>query len=131
MVHKLNFSLDTPDDKPAPRAKLGGGPCEIYGCPWHGQIYTTGWNCRYHHGKGGSSLARITLALKNHAKDFHWYEFVLTRTLVDFVVGEVEKKAPSHLRVLPNETFRDYRARMKKHIDGLLEVKSRLLDVAP
>jgi len=131
MVHKLNFNLDTPEDKAAPRARQGHSKCEVYGCPWDGQIYTGGWNCRYHHGKGGSSLTRITLALKNHTRDFRWYEFILNRTLVDFVIGDIEKKAPDHLRVLPNETFKDYRERMKKHIDGLLEVKSRLLEVAP
>lgn len=127
MVHKLKFELDAPEDKPRDKQ----GRCEVYGCPWDGQIYTGGWNCRYHHGKSGSSLAHITLTLRNHPKDFHWYEFVLTRTLVDFAMGEVQKKAPPHLRVLPNETLRDYRNRMKKHIDDLLQVKSRLLEVAP
>lgn len=107
------------------------GHCEVYGCPWEGHIMINGWNCRYHHGKNGSSLARITLALRNHAADFRWYEFVMSRTPVDFLVGDVAKMAPEELQVLPSENFKAYKARMKNHVESLFEAKSRLLEVAP
>lgn len=132
MVSKFDFKFDPTKDNASPQNRGDDGRCEVYGCPWAGTIHSgSSRSCRYHFRKKGSSLSHITLMLKNHADDFHWYEFILSRTLVDFAVGEIEQKAPSHLRVLPNETFKDYRERVKKYIDDLLEVKSRLLEVAP
>lgn len=125
-MNKFDFSKLSQEEKPAPRQSLSSGKCEVYGCPWDATIFTAGWNCRYHHGKSGASLARITLILRTHPEDFHWYEFVLTRTPVDFLMGEVAGKAPEHLRVFDKETFWNYKARMKKHVDGLLEAKSRV-----
>lgn len=115
------------EDSPAQQPR---SHCSVYGCPRKGQIYTTVWNCRYHAGKGGSSLAHVTLMLRNHAQEFNWYEHVLTATPVDFLIGDIAKKAPDDLRVLPNEDFRKYRDRVERHIDILLIPKSRLQEVA-
>lgn len=128
---KFNFNIDTPEEKPAPRTRLGHGRCEVYGCPRDGHIYTGQWNCRYHHGMGGHSLSRITLALKNHEREFDWYEHMLNATVTDFGMGVVAKHSPSGLHVLPDETLVAYRLRVKHHIDNLLAPQSRLLEVAP
>ena len=117
---------DHSEDSPA---QSNRSHCSVYGCPRKGQIYTTVWNCRYHAGKGGSSLAHITLTLRNHAKEFDWYERILDATPVDFLIGDIAKKAPDDLRVLPNEDFKTYRDRVKRHIDILLIPKSRLQEV--
>jgi len=118
----------TPDDsqqtKEPQRTRQGHGSCEVYGCPRAGHIYTAGWNCRYHHGKSGQSLARTTLALKNHASEINWYEVVLNATVTDFGMGDIAKDAPGSLHVLPNETLKEYRARMERHINNLFEPKN-------
>lgn len=128
-MEKLNFSLEPHEEKPTHRTKMGFGPCEVYGCPRDGVINIGVRNCRYHHGKSGSSLAQITMTLRNHSRDFDWYDHLLTRTPVDFLVGDVAKYAPEHLRVLPNENFKTYKDRIKQHIEILLIPKSRLQEV--
>lgn len=129
-MEKLNFNLERHEDTPAQRTKLGHGRCEVFGCPRDGHIYTGQWNCRYHHAVAGQSLSRITLALKNHEREFSWYEHVLNATVTDFGMGIIAKHAPPGLGVLPDETLNSYKLRMKKHIDDLLIPKSRLLEVA-
>jgi hypothetical protein len=127
-MEKLNFQLGVQEEKPV-RTRQGHDSCEVYGCPRAGHIHSGVWNCRYHHGKGGSSLAQITLTLKNHAREFDWYEHMLNATQVDFLVGDIARKAPTELRVLPNENFKNYCERVKRHIDILLIPKSRLQEV--
>ena len=131
MAHKFDFKLSEDREEQPTRSKLGFGPCEVYGCPRAGHIRTGMLNCRYHHGKSGASLAQITMVLKNHAKEFDWYEHMLNVTHVDFLVGDVARKAPGGLEVLPNENFQAYRARINQHTEDLLMPKSRLLEVAP
>jgi len=128
-MEKLNFSLNPQEEKPAQRVRYGLGPCEVYGCPRPGHIHTGVWNCRYHHGKRGAALAQITLALKNHAQEFDWYEHLLNATRVDFLVGDIAKNAPYELRVFPNEDFKKYFERVKRHIEILLIPKSRLQEI--
>lgn len=125
-MEKLNFQLGVQEEKPAQRTRQGHGHCEVYGCPRDGHIHTGQWNCRYHHGKTGQSLSRITLALKNHEREINWYEHVLNATVVDYAMGDVAKHAPLGLHPLPDETLVVYRVRMKQHIDDLLEPKSRI-----
>ena len=128
---KFEYSPDSAPEQFAQRSKLGHGRCEVYGCPRDGHIYTGQWNCRYHHGMSGQSLSRITLTLKNHERDFNWYEHVLNATVTDFGMGIVAKHAPPGLSAWPDETLSVYKLRMKKNIDDLLMPKSRLLEVAP
>lgn len=128
-MQKFKFDLNKAEpDKPT---TAHGSHCSVYGCPREGQIKTASWSCRYHHGKSGSNLNRITLVLKNHAREIDWHEYLLRTTPVDFLVGDVARKAPDGLRVLPNETYKAYRARVALHIETLLMPKSRLLEVAP
>ena len=124
---KFEYKPNDLQDSPAQASR---GHCAVYGCPRKGQIYTTVWNCRYHAGKGGSSLAHVTLMLRNHAQEFDWYEHILAATPVDFLIGDIAKKAPDDLCVLLNEDFRKYRDRVERHIDILLIPKSRLQEVA-
>jgi hypothetical protein len=128
MGHKFKFDVDEQQES---QPQNNRGHCAVYGCPRKGQIYTTVWNCRYHFGKSGASLAQITLTLRNHAKEIDWYEHLLAATPVDFLVEDIAKKAPSILEVLPNENFKNYRIRVESHIENLLMPKSRLLEVAP
>jgi hypothetical protein len=130
-MEKLKFSVGVQPEQPVRRQRLGPGPCEVYGCPRHAHVFTGVWNCRYHHGKSGAALAQITLTLRNHAKEFDWYEHMLNATPVDFLVGDVARKAPAILDVLSNENFSTYKARVKLRIATLLAPKSRLLEVAP
>ena len=125
MGHKFKFDLE----EPANAAQQRHGHCEVYGCPRKASIYTPTANCRYHHGKSGSSLAHITMMLRNHSTDFDWWEYVLAATPVDFLVGDIAKKAPDNLRVFPNEDFKTYKARIKRHVEILLIPKSRLQEV--
>lgn len=124
---KFNFKFDT--DEPQESAQPNRGHCAVYGCPRKGQVLTTVWNCRYHAGKGGSSLAHVTLTLRNHAQEFDWYEHVLNATPVDFLIGDIAKKAPEDLRVLPNENFKTYKDRVERHIELLLIPRSRLQEI--
>lgn len=95
--------------------------CEVYGCNRNGHILTTNWNCRYHYAKSGESLSRISMILNNHKADFDWYERVLSFCPVDFVLGEVSKRAPYGLEVGEQEKFSDYKDRMRIHIENLLK----------
>jgi len=130
-MEKLKFSIGAKSEQPVRKSRQGFGPCEVYGCPREGHIHTGVWNCRYHHGRGGSALAQITLTLRTHAREFDWYEHMLNATPVDFMVGDVARKAPPILEVLSSENFSVYKARVKLRIATLLAPKSRLLEVAP
>jgi hypothetical protein len=123
-MEKFDFTTATePQEKEIKRTRQGHGPCEVHGCPRAGHIYTGGWNCRYHHGKSGSSLARITMVLRNHEQEIDWYEHVLNATGVDFAVGDIAKQAPYGLAVARNETWSEYKMRVMSHVDDLLKPK--------
>lgn len=125
MGHKFKFTTDEPENP----TQVRNGHCVVYGCPRNGHVHSGVWNCRYHHGRSGASLAQITMTLRNHAKEFDWYEYLLDATPVDFLVGDIARKAPDELRVLPNENFKTYRERVERHIDILLIPKSRLQEI--
>lgn len=103
------------------RSNGGHGPCEVYGCPKEGHIYTGKWNCRYHHGKSGERLARITSILNNHEYLFKWHEKLLQSTIVDFDIGDIANRAPRGLEVLNGELYVPYKARIKEKIEKLLK----------
>jgi hypothetical protein len=121
-MEKLDFTAtDEQQEKPR-HSKYDSSHCAVYGCPRAGHIFTNNWNCRYHFGKPGESLARITLTLKNHAKDFDWCEWLLNQNAVDFAMNDIQKKAPYHLEVKPKETWKEYKVRVLLHIENLLSV---------
>lgn len=127
-MKKFDFNAEDLEQEknPAPRGRLVHGRCEVYGCPRDGHIYTSSWNCRYHAGKHGSNLAHITMILKNHGKEFDWYEHVLNATVTDFGMGEIAKQAPYGLEVHANESLKEYKSRMREHINGLLGVMEKI-----
>lgn len=127
-MEKFKFSADPQEEKPVQRTRQGHGKCEVFGCPRDGHIHTGQWNCRYHFGKSGSSLARITMTLRNHEKEFDWYEHVLNATVTDFGMGDIAGDAPAGLRVWKDETLKDYKTRMQIYFDDLLAPKSRIAE---
>ena len=117
----IKMKTEYESEKPSIKSSSHGhGQCEIYGCPRMGQIYTTGWNCRYHHGVEGGRLASITTILRNHQSEIDWYEKVLASTITGFDMGMVGAAAPDSLKVLQNETFSEYKLRLEKYVDSLL-----------
>lgn len=121
-MEKYKFNRSTKNnDHEEPRKTSGHGDCEIYGCPKEGHIYTGKWNCRYHHGKSGESLARITTILNNHEFLFKWHEKLLQSTFVDWDIGDIAKRAPRGLEVLNGENYVPYKARISQQIEKLLK----------
>jgi hypothetical protein len=126
---KFEYRPESDQEKPAHQSRLGHGRCEVYGCPRDGHIHTGQWNCRYHFGKSGQSLSRITLALKNHEREINWHEHVLNATVTDFGMGIVAKHSPHGLHPVPDETLSVYKLRMQRHVDNLLAPQNR--EIAP
>lgn len=123
MATKFNFKnipSSTRDNEPS-RSNGGHGPCEVYGCPKEGHIYTGKWNCRYHHGVSGDHLAKITSVLNNHEFAFKWHEKLLQSTIVDSDIGDIARRAPRGLEVLKNENYVTYKARIFKQIENMLK----------
>ena len=118
---KFEYTPDTQEPKPVKQNRTTHGQCDVYGCPRAGHIHTSNWNCRYHHGKNGAALARITLVLKNHGREFDWYERLLNATMVDFAMGDITKDAPYGLEPHKDEVLKQYRVRVKRRIDELLD----------
>lgn len=99
----------------------GIGMCEVYGCGRQGTIKTANWNCRYHFGKSGNALARITGILHNHDLEISWYEKVLNFTIVDFDDGTVRQYAPEGYKPQEGEKWMDYKQKVCERIDLLLK----------
>lgn len=103
------------------------GKCEAWGCNRWGHVHTGKWHCRYHfacHGKNiADQLSHVTLILKNHEPEFNWYEHLLCSNEVDFVCGDLKRRAPIGMEVEADETFRQYRDRIERVINALLAVK--------
>jgi len=121
-MEKYKFSKERAkpmEDKPAKTS--GHGPCEVYDCPMPGHIYTSNWNCRYHHGKSGESLSRITKVLRNNDYVFKWHSKLLQSTIVDWDMGYIAKHAPRGLEALQNESYQAYKARIYKQIEVMLK----------
>lgn len=119
--YKFNRGSSKNNDHEEPRKTSGHGPCQVYGCNNEGHIYTGNWNCRYHHGKSGESLARITMVLNNHEYAFRWYEKLLQSTIVDFDLGDIAKRAPQGMNVLNGEQYLPYKTRIYGQIEKLLK----------
>ena len=119
--YKFNRVSAKPNEQDAPKKTSGHGPCEVYGCPMEGHIYTSNWNCRYHHGKSGESLARITHMLNNHDYAFRWHGKLLQSTIVDWDVGEIARKAPRGFEVKDKESYQDYKKRIYEQIERMLK----------
>ena len=130
-MDKFDFKYESSAEEKPKHNRSEHGPCEVYGCPRVGTIYTSGWNCRYHHGKNGHSLAYITMTLRNHAYEFDWYDRLLNLNAVDFAMNVMHKNAPSAMNVLPDETYKQYKTRMQKHVEELLQPKNRTEEIAP
>lgn len=129
-MEKFKFSVNAEQEQPVQRTRLGHGKCEVYGCPRDGHIQTGVWSCRYHFGKSGVSLARITMTLRNHEKEFDWFERMLNTTVVDFAMG-IAANAPDGMSPLQNETLAAYKARIGRYIDDLFVPKNRSSEIAP
>lgn len=103
------------------------GKCEAWGCTRMGHIHTGIWSCRYHfacHGENiAEQLSHVTLVLKNHEPEINWYEKLLCFTETEFVCRDLKHLAPVGMEVGIGESFRDYRDRVEKVINGLLYVK--------
>lgn len=125
MVSKTVFkSKAVDDDEEVKRQTKGGhGKCEVFGCQRMGQIHTTNWNCRYHHGRRGDTLADITMLLRNHEREINWYEKVLNMAYHEFEI--MTDNAPTGLQPLQNEKLPAYRVRMGQVIKKLLIDPSR------
>jgi len=119
---KFEYKPDEVSPSIKKRDRYDSSHCEVFGCPSAGHIFTNNWNCRYHHGKSGASLARITLVLKTHTGEISWYERLLNMNAVDFAMGDVKKNAPGGLEVQQKEDWKEYRARIFLHIDNLLGI---------
>jgi len=115
------------------QAKHCHGKCEAWGCNRWGHVYTGKWHCRYHfacHGKNiAEQLSHVTLILKNHEPEVNWYEKLLGENEVEWVCGDLKKIIPVGMEVVKDESFKDYRNRIEKHINGLLTCKVIKLEV--
>ena len=104
------------------RQSAGHGKCDIWGCPKPGHMNFGVWKCRYHEGRKGEQIAKITLALKNHSAAFDWYETLLTTTIVEFDYPSFKKKIPPAYQPKAGESWQDYKKRFKGHLDKLMGV---------
>ena len=108
------------ESKEKKETQSGIGRCEVHGCPMPGHIKTGNWNCRYHFGKEGESLGRITAILKNHPKEFDWYETILSGPLVDFEMGKLHGQEPRGFEIGQMESFAHYKKRIEAKISNKL-----------
>ena len=122
-MEKYKFKkTDTQEEEEKPKSVPGGhGNCQVHGCPMPGHIHTGGWNCRYHHGKHGEALPRITGVILAHEYLFKWHSTVLNGTLVDWDVGDIQNKAPNGLRAIEGETWPQYKKRICDKVAELVD----------